>query len=62
MARPKPPKVFDITPEGYHEHNRYFNEAEKIFDEIEQLLRNAPVPPEEIPDMITKILVGVKEP
>ena len=61
MARPKPPKVFDMTLEGYYEHNRYFNEAEEIFDEIEQLLRDAPVPPEEIPDMIMKILVGVKQ-
>ena len=34
--------------------------AEKTLDEIKQLLRNAPVPPEEIPDMIMKILVGVK--
>jgi len=34
--RPKPPTHFDITPEGYHDHNRYFNEAEKIFDKIER--------------------------
>ncbi len=31
--------------------------AEKTLDEIKQLLRNAPIPPEEIPDMITKILL-----
>lgn len=34
--RPDAPKVYDITPDGYHEHNRYFNQAEKIFDRLEK--------------------------
>ena len=34
--RPDAPKVYDITPDGYHEHNRYFNQAEKVFDRLEK--------------------------
>ena len=33
--RPKTPIRFDLTPESYHQHNRYFNEAEMCFDEIQ---------------------------
>ena len=36
--RPKPPKTFLINADGYHEHNRYFNQAEKVFDSIEREL------------------------
>ena len=34
--RPKPPTKFDLTPESYHQHNKYFNEAEKCFDAIQR--------------------------
>jgi len=34
--RPKPPKTFLINADGYHEHNRYFNQAEKVFDSIKE--------------------------
>jgi len=37
-VRPKPPTHFDITSEGYHDHNRYFNEAEKFFDKLEKAI------------------------
>jgi len=38
MKRPKPPVKFDSTPEACSEHNRYFNEAEILFSELEQKL------------------------
>ena len=58
--RPKPPTKFDLTPESYHEHNRYFNEAERLFDQIMDFLKCAPVPPEEALNIIMDMLVGVK--
>ena len=36
--RPTPPKTFLINADGYHEHNRYFNQSEKIFDTLEREL------------------------
>ena len=33
--RPRPPTKFDFTSESYHQHNKYFNEAEKCFDAIQ---------------------------
>jgi len=42
MNRPEPPTKFDLTPESYYEHNRYFNEAEKLLDHLEERIENVP--------------------
>ena len=43
--RPKQPKFTDHNdPHSYYNLNRYYNEAEKIFDKIEKWLRRAPQP------------------
>ena len=44
MIRPHPPNSYDINSKAYHDHNRYFNEAEKIFDIIEKSLNDFPTP------------------
>lgn len=38
MTRPKPVTNFIPGHTGYLDHNRYFNEAEKVFDEIEKIV------------------------
>lgn len=38
MNKPKPPTKFDLTPESYNQHNRYFNEAEKYINHLESQL------------------------
>jgi len=40
MKRPKPVTNFIPGHTGYLDHNRYFNEAEKLFDEIEKTVNN----------------------
>lgn len=37
-ARPKPVTQFTPNVDGYYDHNRYFNEAENLFIELERMI------------------------
>ena len=38
MKRPEPPTRFVPNHEGYYQHNRYFNEAEKYMTYLENII------------------------